>query len=224
MAAIAAQRAVRRAGLPARGLRRLRLDPRPRGRGAALRVPRAAAEARARPGVASVIPPRYRGVSFDRPPVSDMARDLATKEPSTTCATSSTSSTSGSGAGRGLVAVRRHRDRQDDAGDAGLEGGARGRATPSPIYSLPKLLARIRRTYELRAGRRLLPLLLRAAHLGRSPPHRRPRRGEAHRLGAGAALRAGQRALRGAAIDDGHHQPPTSRSWRSRSARAPSPG
>ena len=30
-------------------------------------------------GVASVIPPRYRGVSFDRPPVSDMARDLETK-------------------------------------------------------------------------------------------------------------------------------------------------
>src|SRR6187401_1995165 len=27
-------------------------------------------------GVASVIPPRYRGVSFDRPPVTDMARDL----------------------------------------------------------------------------------------------------------------------------------------------------
>lgn len=30
-------------------------------------------------GVASVIPPRYRGVSFDRPPVSDMARDLTTR-------------------------------------------------------------------------------------------------------------------------------------------------
>ncbi|HWM55639.1 MAG TPA: hypothetical protein VNO20_09655, partial [Solirubrobacterales bacterium] len=30
-------------------------------------------------GVASVIPPRYRGVSFDRPPVSDMSRDLETK-------------------------------------------------------------------------------------------------------------------------------------------------
>ena len=27
-------------------------------------------------GVASVIPPRYRGVSFDRPPISDMARDF----------------------------------------------------------------------------------------------------------------------------------------------------
>ena len=30
-------------------------------------------------GVASVIPPRFRGVGFDRPPVSDMARDLETK-------------------------------------------------------------------------------------------------------------------------------------------------
>jgi hypothetical protein len=30
-------------------------------------------------GISSVIPPRYRGVSFDRPPVSDMARDLQTK-------------------------------------------------------------------------------------------------------------------------------------------------
>jgi DNA replication protein DnaC len=30
-------------------------------------------------GVASAIPPRYRGVSFDRPPVSDMTRDMATR-------------------------------------------------------------------------------------------------------------------------------------------------
>ena len=30
-------------------------------------------------GISSVIPPRYRGVSFDRPPVSDMARDLEKK-------------------------------------------------------------------------------------------------------------------------------------------------
>jgi DNA replication protein DnaC len=30
-------------------------------------------------GVASVIPPRYRGVSFDRPPVSSMARDMSTR-------------------------------------------------------------------------------------------------------------------------------------------------
>src|SRR5690349_23338311 len=30
-------------------------------------------------GVASAIPPRYRGVSFDRPPVSDMARYMSTR-------------------------------------------------------------------------------------------------------------------------------------------------
>jgi len=30
-------------------------------------------------GVASAIPARYRGVSFDRPPVSDMARDMTTR-------------------------------------------------------------------------------------------------------------------------------------------------
>jgi DNA replication protein DnaC len=30
-------------------------------------------------GIASVIPPRYRGVSFDRPPVSSMARDMSTR-------------------------------------------------------------------------------------------------------------------------------------------------
>jgi DNA replication protein DnaC len=30
-------------------------------------------------GVASAIPPRYRGVSFNRPPVSDMSRDMSTR-------------------------------------------------------------------------------------------------------------------------------------------------
>ena len=73
---------------------------------------------------------------------------------------------------------------------------------------------------RLRARRRLLPRLLRAPHLGRPPPHRRPRRREALRLGARAALRAGQRALRGPALDPGHHQPRPARSSRSRSARA----
>src|ERR1700729_1522260 len=31
-------------------------------------------------GVASSVPAKFRGVSFDRPPVSDMARDLTTRE------------------------------------------------------------------------------------------------------------------------------------------------
>ena len=82
-------------------------------------------------GVASVIPPRYRGVSFDRPPVTDMAG---------TCRPDASVS-----AVRELrrrprreprrrarpLADGRHRHRQDDAGDAGLQGGAGGRQARS---------------------------------------------------------------------------------------------
>jgi len=102
-------------------------------------------------GVASVIPPRYRGVSFDRPPVSDMARDLQTK-----------------------IVVERVRafvDELDDRLEQGqglwLTGGTgTGKTTLAmlaskaaleagrsvAIYSLPKLLARIRRTYDGEPG------------------------------------------------------------------------
>lgn len=102
-------------------------------------------------GVASVIPPRYRGVSFDRPPVSDMARDLQTK-----------------------AALAEVRAFVDDL-DARLEEGrglwlfgdtGTGKTTLAmlvskmaleaghsvAIYSLPKLLARIRRTYDSEPG------------------------------------------------------------------------
>jgi DNA replication protein DnaC len=102
-------------------------------------------------GVASVIPPRYRGVSFERPPVSDMARDLETK-----------------GA---VSAVRSFIDELDERLDQGrglwLFGDTgTGKTTLAmlvskaaleagrsvAIYSLPKLLARIRRTYESEPG------------------------------------------------------------------------
>jgi DNA replication protein DnaC len=102
-------------------------------------------------GISSVIPPRYRGVSFDRPPVSDMARDLQTK-----------------------AAVSEVRGFVDDL-DARLEEGrglwlfgdtGTGKTTLAmliskaaleagktvAIYSLPKLLARIRRTYDSEPG------------------------------------------------------------------------
>jgi DNA replication protein DnaC len=102
-------------------------------------------------GVASAIPPRYRGVSFDRPPVSDMARQAETRE-----------------------AVGRVRSFIDDL-DSKLEKGqglwlfgdtGTGKTTLAmlvskealekghsvAIYSLPKLLARIRRTYEEEPG------------------------------------------------------------------------
>jgi DNA replication protein DnaC len=102
-------------------------------------------------GISSVIPPRYRGVSFDRPPVSDMARDLQTK-----------------------IAVNEVRSFVDDL-DARLREGrglwlfgdtGTGKTTLAmliskaaleagrtvAIYSLPKLLARIRRTYDSEPG------------------------------------------------------------------------
>jgi DNA replication protein DnaC len=102
-------------------------------------------------GVASVIPPRYRGVSFERPPVSDMARDLETKA--------------------AVAAVRAFVDELDERLDAGrglwLFGDTgTGKTTLAmlvskaaleagrsvAIYSLPKLLARIRRTYDSEPG------------------------------------------------------------------------
>jgi DNA replication protein DnaC len=102
-------------------------------------------------GISSVIPPRYRGVSFDRPPVSDMARDLQTK-----------------------IAVNEVRGYLDDLeerleegqglwlfGDTGtgkttlamlISKAALEAGKTVAIYSLPKLLARIRRTYDSEPG------------------------------------------------------------------------
>ena len=102
-------------------------------------------------GVASVIPPRYRGVSFDRPPVSDMARDLQTKAAVVAGPRLRRRPRPQPRGGPRALALRRHRHRQDDAGDAGLEGGAGGRQDVA-IYSLPKLLARIRQTYDAEPG------------------------------------------------------------------------
>jgi len=102
-------------------------------------------------GVASVIPPRYRGGSFDRPPVSDMARDLETKAAVARVRDYIGDLDERLDAGRGLWLF-------GDTGTgkttlamliskAALEGGR-----SVAIYSLPKLLARIRRTYDSEPG------------------------------------------------------------------------
>jgi DNA replication protein DnaC len=102
-------------------------------------------------GVASVIPPKFRGVSFDRPPVSDMARDLQARA--------------------AVQAVKRYLANLDEnlRGGRGvwLYGGpGTGKTTLGmlvskhaleaghsvAIYSLPKLLARLRRTFESEPG------------------------------------------------------------------------
>ncbi len=102
-------------------------------------------------GVSSVIPPRYRGVSFDRPPVSDMARNPQTK-----------------GAVEEVRAYVQNLDARLEEGrgmwlfgDTGtgkttlamlISKAALEAGRTVAIYSLPKLLARIRRTYDSEPG------------------------------------------------------------------------
>jgi DNA replication protein DnaC len=98
-------------------------------------------------GVASVIPPRFRGVGFDRPPVSDMARDLEIKGAVNEVRAFVDSLETKLETGRGLWLF----------GDTGtgkttlamlISKAALEAGHSVAIYSLPKLLARIRRTYE----------------------------------------------------------------------------
>jgi DNA replication protein DnaC len=102
-------------------------------------------------GVASAIPPRYRGVSFDRPPVSDMARNAETKGVVRKVRTFIDNLDSNLGAGQGLWL----------SGDTGtgkttlamlVSKEALEKGHSVAIYSLPKLLARIRRTYDAEPG------------------------------------------------------------------------
>ena len=102
-------------------------------------------------GVASVIPRKFQGVSFDRPPISDMERDHQT--------------------GGAVDEIRRYLRNLDKNLDEGrgvwLFGDpGTGKTTLAmlvskmalennrsvAIYSLPKLLARIRQTYDAEPG------------------------------------------------------------------------
>jgi DNA replication protein DnaC len=102
-------------------------------------------------GVASVIPPRYRGVGFDRPPVSDMERDLETKGAVSDVRAYVESLDEKLDEGRGLWLF----------GDTGtgkttlamlISKAAIELGHSVAIYSLPKLLARIRQTYDSEPG------------------------------------------------------------------------
>src|SRR3954447_11662239 len=102
-------------------------------------------------GVASVIPARYRGVSLDRPPISDMSRDLELKAAVTEVAAFLETLDEKLDAGRGLWLF----------GDTGtgkttlamlISKAALESGRTVAIYSLPKLLARIRQTYDAEPG------------------------------------------------------------------------
>ena len=102
-------------------------------------------------GVASTIPRKYRGVSFDRPPVSDMATSRAQAPVYNAVKEFVERIDERLAAGEGLWLM----------GDVGtgkttlamlVSKAAVEAERTVAIYSLPLLLARIRRTYEAEAG------------------------------------------------------------------------
>lgn len=102
-------------------------------------------------GVASVIPPRYRGVSFDRPPVSDMARDMSTRHVVSAVRRFIDEFDENLAAGRGMWLIGNTGTGKTTLGmliakaaaDAGHSVG---------VYFTPKLLTRIRQTYQAADG------------------------------------------------------------------------
>jgi DNA replication protein DnaC len=113
------------------------------------RAPRLARR-RAR-GVASTIPKRFRGVSFDRPPVSDMAQSKGSAEVVKAVKAFTDAIDENLDSGRGLWLM----------GDTGtgkttlamiVSKAAVEAGRTVAVYSLPRLLARIRRTYDGEAG------------------------------------------------------------------------
>lgn len=97
-------------------------------------------------GIDSVIPAKYRGVSFDRPPVTQI-NEIVVRRVRDYCTSVEANIASGrglwlygsSGTGKTTLAMLVSR--------TALEAGR-----SVAIYSLPKLLARIRRTFDAEAG------------------------------------------------------------------------
>ena len=111
---------------------------------------RRVAQARTR-GVRTVLPTKYQGVSFDRPPIADMARDPTRRDALAEVTEFINDLGHNIADGRGLWL-------QGDVGTGkttlamlvskhAIEAGH-----SVAIYSLPRLLARIRRTYDGDAG------------------------------------------------------------------------
>jgi DNA replication protein DnaC len=106
---------------------------------------RMVAHARLR-GIDSVIPPKYRGVSFDRPPVTQM-NEIVVRRVREYCSRIDKQIDTGrglwlygsSGTGKTTLAMLVSR--------TALEAGR-----SVAIYSLPKLLSRIRRTFDAATG------------------------------------------------------------------------
>jgi DNA replication protein DnaC len=98
-------------------------------------------------GVASAIPARYRGVSFDRPPVSDMARDMETRHVVQASRSYLEDLDANIAAGKGIWFMGGTGTGKTTLGMLiAKEALAAGKTVG--IYFTPKLLTRIRQTYQ----------------------------------------------------------------------------
>ena len=98
-------------------------------------------------GVASAIPARYRGVSFDRPPVSDMARDMGSRHVVQTARDFIDNLDRNLAEGRGVWFMGNTGTGKTTLGML-IASAALAAGKSVAIYFTPKLLTRIRETYQ----------------------------------------------------------------------------
>jgi DNA replication protein DnaC len=98
-------------------------------------------------GVASAIPPRYRGVSFDRPPVSDMARDMGSRHIVAAVGAFAEGLDENLAAGRGLWMMGSTGTGKTTLGMLVAKTALAAGHTVA-VYFTPKLLTQIRQTYQ----------------------------------------------------------------------------
>jgi DNA replication protein DnaC len=98
-------------------------------------------------GVASAIPPRYRGVSFDRPPVSDMSRDMTSRHVVRAVQGFVDELGENLGAGRGMWLMGNTGTGKTTLGMLVAKTALAAGHTVA-VYFTPKLLTQIRQTYQ----------------------------------------------------------------------------
>jgi DNA replication protein DnaC len=98
-------------------------------------------------GIASVIPARYRGVSFERPPVSDMARDLRKRTIVNHVRAFTESLEENLSSGRGMWLMGNTGTGKTTLGMLVAKTALAAGMTVA-VYFTPKLLTQIRQTYQ----------------------------------------------------------------------------
>jgi DNA replication protein DnaC len=98
-------------------------------------------------GIASALPPKFRDVSFDRPPISDMARDMSTRHVVNAVRSFSDDIAGNLDEGRGLWLMGNTGTGKTTLGMS-IAKAALAAGKTAGVYFVPKLLTRIRRTYQ----------------------------------------------------------------------------